>query len=254
MVQFTADDDLRGARFRLANLTGARFDQSYLTGVLMRGVDLSGADIDGDIRGLVLNGVEVAPLVEAELNRRLPGREWRRSLDPAEQLQAFDAAQREWAAAIARATARPELRDAHVDGEWSISQTLRHLVMATDGWLRHGVQRMPDAFSPIGVPFTEWEDRAAELGMDPTATPSWDEVLAERADRVAQVRDFLAAATPEEFAAPAPGLPPWHEDSPEEYRRRMTVGRCLGVIGNEEWEHLRYAVRDLDTIEAGTAP
>lgn len=29
-----------------------------------------------------------------------------------------------------------------------------------------------------------------------------------------------------------------------------TTLSCLHVILREEWEHLRYAVRDLDTIEA----
>jgi hypothetical protein len=30
----------------------------------------------------------------------------------------------------------------------------------------------------------------------------------------------------------------------------VTVRSCLHVILSEEWEHLRYAVRDLDAIEA----
>jgi hypothetical protein len=30
----------------------------------------------------------------------------------------------------------------------------------------------------------------------------------------------------------------------------VSVGDCLGVILNEEWEHLRYATRDLDAIQA----
>jgi hypothetical protein len=259
MVKFTADDDLQGAeldgvempgaRFRLVDLSDARFDQSYLTGAVMRGVDLSGADVDGDVRGMQINGVEVWPLIEAELNRQHPGRELRRSPDPAEQLRAFEAAQRGWADLVERVTARPELRDARLDGEWSPAQTMRHLVLATDGWLRHGVLRQPDAFWQYGLPFTEWDEEAARLGIDVTATPSWDEVLAARTDRVAQVRDFLTHVTPEQFAAETPGLPPWAEG-----RRPITTGACLGVIGNEEWEHLRFAVRDLDAIEARQAP
>ncbi|QAY62009.1 hypothetical protein ET495_00390 [Xylanimonas allomyrinae] len=263
MVRFTRDDDLRGleldgaaaagARIRLTDLSGARFDQSYLTGAVMRGVDLSDADVDGAISGLVVNGVAVEPLVDAELNRRFPGREHRRSAHPAEQLRAFEAAQERWTAAIDRATARPGLRDARVDGEWSISQTLRHLVLATDGWLRHGVLGIDDAFSPIGVPFAEWEAQAASIGIDPQAAPSWADVLDVRADRVAQVRRFLTQATPEQFAAPTPGLPPWYDDVPEDERRSRSVGRCLGVIGNEEWEHLRFTLRDLDRLDADRA-
>lgn len=264
MVQFTADDDLRGAqfvdadmpgaRFRLSDLSESRFEQSYLTRAVMRGVDLTGADIDGEIDGLTVNGVEVQPLVEAALNERFPGREHCRSADPAEQLASFDAAQVHWAAAVQRATVRPELRDARVDDEWSVAQTLRHLVLATDGWLRRGLLGLADAFHPFGVPFTEWDEKAPSIGIDMTAAPSWEEVLAVRADRVRQVRDFLSAQTPQTFAAPAPGLPPWYDDVPDERRSQLTFGYCMGVIGNEEWAHLRFALRDLDAVEGGGAP
>ena len=264
MVQFTADDDLRGARFVEADMRGARFvlsdlsgsrvDQSYLTGAVLRGVDLTGADVDGEIHGLTVNGVEIEPLVEAALDERFPGRAHRRSADPAEQLAAYDAAQARWDEVVERATARPELRDARVGGEWSVAQTLRHLVLATDAWLRHSVLGMADAFCPFGVVFTEWEPRAAEIGVDLAATPSWEQVLEARADRVAQVRAFLASQTVRTFAGLPPALPPWEEGTPPERRATMTVGLCLGVIGSEEWEHLRFALRDLDAVEAGTAP
>ena len=58
------DADLSGALFREVDLTGAR----------MYGVVLSNADIDGAIDGLRVNGVEVAPLIEAELDRLHPER------------------------------------------------------------------------------------------------------------------------------------------------------------------------------------
>src|SRR4051794_14772834 len=71
---------LQGARFVGVNLRGARFVGSDLSGIVMRGVDVQGASIDapwllersdGSLR---VNDVEVAPFVEAELNRRFPGR------------------------------------------------------------------------------------------------------------------------------------------------------------------------------------
>ena len=40
----------------------------------MRGVVLVDADLDGEMEGLRIWGVEVAPLVEAELDRRHPER------------------------------------------------------------------------------------------------------------------------------------------------------------------------------------
>jgi hypothetical protein len=38
--------------------------------------------------------------------------------------------------------------------------------------------------------------------------------------------------------------------NPRDPGRQETTRSCLHVILSEEWEHLRYAVRDLDAIEA----
>ena len=255
MTRFTADDDLRNAEFNTVNLTGARFrftdlegaafDQSYLPRAVLRGVDLTGADIDGQINGLKINGVEVLPLIEADLNRRYPGRELARSAVLAEQRESFEAAQRTWSATLDRVAAMPAgTVDQQVDGEWSVAQTLRHLVFAVDGWLRHGIQHLDGAFSPIGLPFSEYDDEAGALGVDITATPSFQEVRAVYADRVAQVRAQYDAVSQEEFEAPARRLPPWEPET-----RVLPVWRCLGVLANEAWEHHRFAERDLDELE-----
>src|SRR5512144_2210412 len=79
MARFTRSDELRGAEFVDADLRGARFVEADLSGVVMRGVQVEGADIDAPwlLSGegsLLVNGIDVAPLVEAELNRRFPGR------------------------------------------------------------------------------------------------------------------------------------------------------------------------------------
>jgi hypothetical protein len=87
MATFTKSDELQGAEFVDADLRGARFVGADLSGIVMRGVDVQGADIDapwlfdGD-SFLRVNGVDVIPLVEAELNRRFPGRAERRAGDP----------------------------------------------------------------------------------------------------------------------------------------------------------------------------
>ena len=59
-------------------------------------------------------------------------------------------------------------------------------------------------------------------------------------ERVEMVRDFLAATTAEELAEPRTN--PWASHHQE------TVLSCLHTILEEEWEHHRYAVRDLDVI------
>jgi hypothetical protein len=38
-------------------------------------------------------------------------------------------------------------------------------------------------------------------------------------------------------------------ENPHDPERRETTLSCLHVILEEEWEHHRYAVRDLDAIE-----
>ncbi len=56
------------------------------------------------------------------------------------------------------------------------------------------------------------------------------------------VRDFLAGVTDDDLAGTRKN--PWPPEHPE------TVLSCLHTIVEEEWEHHRYAVRDLDVIEA----
>lgn len=238
--------DLRGARFADVDLRGARLERTDLSGAVLRGVDLAGADLDSPWLGdgtLLVNGVDVVPLVEAELDRRFPGRAGRRAEDPAGLRRAWADVERTWAATTARAVAMPEgTVDVSVDGEWSFAQTLRHLVMATDVWLGRAVLREEQPIHPIAVPNAEYEADGHDMSVFTTRTPSFAEVLEVRAGRVARVRGLLATVTPEQLAEPREN--PWAPGMPE------TVGSCLRVILEEEWEHHRYAVRDLDAIEA----
>ena len=57
------------------------------------------------------------------------------------------------------------------------------------------------------------------------------------------VRDFLAGVTSDELA---------RDHEPVGPDRQETTLSCLHVILDEEWEHHRFAVRDLDAIEAQT--
>jgi hypothetical protein len=248
MAAFTGSDDLRGAEFVDADLTGARFVRAILSEAVMRGVDVAGAEIDAPWlaeRGnsLWVNGVDVAPLVEAELDRRFPGRATRRAQDPDGLRAAWAAVERTWAATLERVAALPAATvDISIDGEWSFAQTLRHLVMATDVWLRRAVLGVEQPYHPIGQPHAEYEMDGLDLSVFATVSPSYAEVLEVRADHVTMVRDFLATVTQAELAEPRS-----HAWAPE---HQVTVLHCLHVILNEEWEHHRYAVRDLDAIEA----
>jgi len=76
-----------------------------------------------------------------------------------------------------------------------------------------------------------------------TVTPSYADVLEVRARHVAMVRDFLATVTADELAVVRKN--PWAPEYPE------TTLSCLHVILEEEWEHHRYAVRDLEAKSDG---
>lgn len=251
MATFTSADDLQGAEFVEANLRGARFVRADLSGAVMRGVDIEGADIDAPwlLEGdgvLRVNGVDVAPFVDAELNRRFPGRELRRATDPEGLREAWAALERAWAAMLDRAAAMPAgTVDVSVGGEWSFAQTLRHLVMATDTWLGRAVLRIEQPYHPIGQPNIEFGPDGNDMSVFSVDQPSYAEVLEVRAGRVAMVRDFLAAVTAEELAAA--------RNNPHSPAHPETVRSCLHVIVGEEWEHLRFAARDLDSIEVTSA-
>lgn len=246
MATFGRADDLRGAEFVETDLSGARFVGSDLSAAVMRGVAVDGVDIDapwllGGGGVLIVNGVDVAPLVEAELDRRFPGRGQRRAEDPDDLRAAWAALERTWAATLERVDAMPPgTVDVSVDGEWSFAQTVRHLVLATDAWLGRAVLGIAEPFSPIG------QASGGEDGLDTSVftpgSPPYEEVVAVRAGRVAMVRDFLATVTPDELATRR--AHPWSPEFPE------TALSCVHVILEEEWEHHRYAVRDLDLIEA----
>lgn len=238
--EFT-DRDLRGARFVRCDLSGA----------VLRAVDVSGADIDAPWLGepggvLIVNGVDVAPFVEAELDRRFPGRSQRRAGDPAGLRAAWQRVQEAWDSALARAASMPaDAVEASVDGEWSFAQTLRHLVMATDTWLRGAIVGIDRPYHPLGQPNAEYATDGYDLSVFAAERPAYGEVLAARADRVGMVTDYLDRVTPEELATlhPHPWAPAYQE----------TTLSCLHTILGEEWEHLRFALRDLDILAAGGA-
>ncbi|MGV8910091.1 MAG: DinB family protein [Propionicimonas sp.] len=251
MAANTRSDNLQGAEFTEANLRDARFIRADLSGVVMRGVEVEGVDIDSPWLGegestFLVNGVDVIPFVEAELNRRFPGRDLRRAQDPAGMRGAWAALERTWAATLERVAATPAATvDISIDGEFSFAQTLRHLILATDTWLGRGILELDQPFHPIGQPNTEAAADGLDMSIFTTVAPSYAEVLEVRAQRVTMVRDLLATVSPAELDATRKN--PWAPDYPE------TTRSCLHVILQEEWEHHRYAIRDLNVIEQRAA-
>ena len=238
--------DLRDARFRLVDLRGARFEQVVLHGVVMRGVELGNVEIDGEVENLTINGVDVAPLIEAELDRRDPDRVKMRPTDPPGFREAWEIIERRWADTVERARRLdPELLHESVDGEWSFIQTLRHLVFATDAWIRRAMLGDPRPWDPLDLPHDTFRELPG-VPRDLEARPSLEAVLAVREDRMATVRSVIESLTEEQLASHTepvsePGYPP---------SESFPVRECLRCILGEEWQHRAYAERDLDVLEA----
>jgi len=229
------DEDLAGAEFRECDLSRAR----------MVGVVMQDAEIDGLVTNLVVNGVEVMPYVEAELDRRHPVRLLIRSDQPDDLREAWRQLRDQWATTTERVRSMPEDSEHHgVDDEWSMVETLRHLVFVHDSWFRRCVLGLTEPFTTMGLgPPLVMGQGLDEL--DPSARPSLDEVLDVRVRQASEIETWLAEVTPDKLAHTAP-VP--DDDRWPPYAKGRTVRQCLGTVLNDEWAHHRFCERDLDKL------
>ena len=255
--------DLAGARFQRVDLTGATFEQVYLIGARFHRVDLSGVQIrgarfadvalsgdvqslsiNGEVESLTVNGVDVVPLIEAELDQRHPERVKLRPTDADGFREAWPVIERLWDETVERAQGLdPSLLHERVDGEWSFIETMRHLLFATDAWVGRVIGGDPSPWHPLDLPFDELPDIEG-VPRDRDARPSLHEVLTLRNDRMSKVAQVIRDLTDEQLAdstapVPDPGWPP---------SQSFVVRNVLMIIINEEWWHRRFAERDLATL------
>ena len=249
---------LRGASFHYVHLTDAvlrdvdlsrtRVRAAYLDGVRMMGVEVADLEIYGELGRLLVNGVDVVPLVEAELNRRMPERALMRPTDVEGFREAFATLDRLWDGTLTRARRLPpEALHRQVDGEWSFTETLRHLGFAHACWVAGTVLGEPSPWHPLDLP---WDEAPVVDGVpwDRDVRPALEEVLAVRAERRTTLAGVLGGLTEERLAAPVTSAVPFLADA-----EGLTVAQCLRVVVNEEWEHRLYAERDLDALERTAA-
>lgn len=247
MATFSRTDDLRNAEFRGADLTGARFAACDFVDIVVRGSEIRHVELDspwlfeGDDLFVRVNGIDVLPLVDAELNGRFPGRAERFATTPDGLRSAWAALDRTWQASVDRVAGMPAgTPDVSVGGEWSFAQTLRHAVLFTDVWLNSAILGKDQPFHPLGLPFTGAERAGMDMSVFTTDEPAYDAVLEAWSGRFAMVHDYLAEVTPDELAALCTN--PWAPDND------LTALECVHTILQEGWEHCRYAIRDLDAI------
>src|SRR3954469_18346631 len=116
----------RGAHVEHTDLRAISFHH-----VRFPGLEMVDVEITGEIENVTINGVDIGPLIEAELNRRMPDRA---KMHPTT-VGGFRAArailERAGAGTVDRArTLPPGLLHERVRGEWSLVETLRHLNFA----------------------------------------------------------------------------------------------------------------------------
>lgn len=264
MTEFR-ERDLTGARFERTSLREAAFEKVHLNGATMREVDFGGArmhavllgdvrirgaylhdvEITGELSGVTVNGVDIGPLIEAELDRRHPDRPRMRPDSADGFREGWSVLKRLWEGTIARARTFPEeALHRSVGGEWSFIQTLRHLNFAQAAWVDRMLLGVASPWHPLDLPWDEAPGWPGVVPWDRDATPTLDEVLAVRRERLATVDGVMAALTDEllatEVSQTTPGYP--REEG-------LPYRDCLLCVLNEGWEHRLYAERDLTALE-----
>ena len=239
------DQDLTGARFERVILRDAEMKAVVLNGSRMRGVELVDVDISGELQNVIVNGVDIAPLVEAELNRRMPQRAKMRPDDSDGLREAWTILEQLWKATVARAhTFSAAALHESVDDEWSFIQTLRHLNFASAAWVGRMALGDPSPWHPLDLPWDEapgWDG----IPWDREAQPSLEDVLTVRRERQAMVRQLLESLTDAQLATDVTRTEPgWPR------MENFPLKECLLIVLNEEWHHRLYAERDLDALQA----
>lgn len=131
-------------------------------------------------------------------------------------------------------------RHRRVNDEWSVVESLRHLVLVIDLWLSKAILGHPDPFHPIGLPPSFMPPKLPGSSIDPVARPAFDEACQVLHWRIAGLRTYVDALTQDEL------------DHAIEANAGSVAG-ALDVLFHELAAHNRFFDRDLDLIESSPA-
>jgi uncharacterized protein YjbI with pentapeptide repeats len=232
-MRFENTDELKGAEFVNVDLSGARFRNVDLRGVKASEAMLVGARFSGLIHGLVVNDIEIAPLITAELDRRYPERTKLRPTGADAVRAGWQVIEGLWEATKSRASTLPEATlHQRVDDEWSFLESMRHLVFVTDVWVSATVLGRTGHHHVFGMPPSFVTD-ASQFGIDVNADPPFADVVVAREDRMNVVRELVADLSDTDLGRQCGD---------------QTLLACLWALFDEEWHHNWFANRDLDSL------
>lgn len=215
------------------------FTGTDFAGAVFRDVDLTGATITGLIDGLVVNDVEVAPLIVAELDRRYPEQALFRSDAPADLARAWQIVRDQLFATVDRVQVLTDDRlKLQVNDEWSALETLRHLVFVADDWYGRPVRNETEPYWSGGL-MPSFLAHPERLGIDKSADPDLDQVLEVLLNRVAQLDATFSNLTADELLRSCSGS---YSAGPSQ---SVSVRTCLQAVLEEFAAHRRYLERDL---------
>lgn len=228
------DQDLSASVFWGVNLKGTLFRDAAFDDSRFFHVSMANVSVDGVIDGLVVNGVDVTAFVNSN-DRWYP---LRNQLSPDDEegiRRAWSQLVAEWNSLYEFVKVLPEaVTNVSVKGEWSLRDTLRHMVFVHDKWFNWPLLGKR-SFEAIGLPNTgsqgnEWP------GLDLASEPRFDEVFAQRRTQVESLGRYLD------------GLELTQLLNEVEILENGVVPSvmCFHAVLEEEFEHLRYAWRDIE--------
>lgn len=147
------------------------------------------------------------------------------------------AARRRLEATIARASSFSEDQlQERINDEWSMVESLRHIVLVIDLWLSRTICGEQDPFHPMALPPSFMPPKLfPDSSIDPHARPSFADACEVVLGRVALVEEYVDTLTPAELDRPIQA-------------HAGTVGGGLGVLFDELAAHDRFMNRDLDLL------
>jgi hypothetical protein len=127
-------------------------------------------------------------------------------------------------------------RHLSVDEEWSLVESIRHLVFVLDGWLHRTIRGEADPFHPVGLPPSFMPPKPDATSIDPDAHPTFEEARDVLRGRMQAFRSYVDELTRQELSRPIDNF-------------TGSVHGSLWIIFGELWAHNQFMNRDLDVIE-----